>query len=127
MSKAVSDIDLEILAGLIVTNIKQDFALKHLSNNLVNSITVQKTETGITIVIPAEIYDIYEYMSKGVIIRKGSGSYASQLDIEGSKIGRSNRHQRNHKGYVEMAINNALDEWASIMEDRYKIQSGEKA
>lgn len=120
----VSQLDLELLAEMIIQNIKMDFASKHLSGNLVNTISVENTKDGIRIIIPAEIYDIYQYLDKGVIIKTGKGSYASELDINGSSFGKKKIH--NHKGYVDRAVDNAVNAWVSTMQDKLEIDSIER-
>ena len=120
----VSQADLELLAEMIIQNIRADFAVKHLSGNLVNTIQVENTKDGIKIIIPAEIYDIYQYLDKGVIIKTGQGSYASELDINGSSFGRNKTH--NHKGYVDRAIDNAVNMWVSSIQDKMQIEGIER-
>lgn len=114
----ISDELLYDLKDLIIEEIKNDFKDKHLSKNLVNTISFEKTEEGLNIKIPAEIYNFYQFFSHGVVISKGIGSYASSLDEIGSEFMVYPEHgprfvakPHNHIGYVERAINNALEKW----------------
>ena len=95
--------DLEKLASIIVSKIQKEFAVKHLSKNLVNTIKVENLGDQINIVIPAQIYDIAEYKRTKIVKHTGKGSYASDLD----------KNSKNHTGYVEKVINMALQEWKS--------------
>lgn len=126
----VSDEDLMVLANLIAENIKEDFEEKHLSGNLANTIVVEKTDTGVQVIVPAEKYNMSMYMKKGVVIHTGTGSYASRVDEEGSIIrfprsggpGRPKEKKiGNHIGYVDKAIDSALDEWSNMMTEKYEI------
>ena len=93
--------DLEKLASIIVLKLQEEFAIKHLSKNLINTIKVEHLGDQINIVIPAQIYDIGEYKSKKVIKYTGKGSYASDLD----------ENSENHKGYINRVIDSAINEW----------------
>jgi hypothetical protein len=127
----VSDEDLMALANLIVENIKKDFEDKHLSGNLINTMYLEKTQDGIKIVVPAEKYNIPMYIRKGVVLHSGTGSYASQVDEEGSIIRLPQNHRGrpkdikvgNHVGYVEKAIQNAIETWRNMIEEKYEIKN----
>lgn len=127
----VSDEDVMALANLIVENIKKDFEDKHLSGNLINTMYIEKTQDGVSIVVPAEKYNIPMYIRKGVVIHSGTGSYASTLDEEGSIIrlpgnGRGRPKDKkigNHVGYVEKAIKDAIETWRNMIEEKYEIKS----
>lgn len=126
----VSDEDLMTLAKLIVENIKKDFESKRLSGNLVNTIVLEKTQDGVTIVIPAEKYNMPLYIRKGVVVHSGTGSYASILNEEGSVIrlpgyGRGRPKEKkvgNHIGYIEKAIKDAIETWRNMIEEKYEIK-----
>ena len=100
----IDEKDLYKLASIIIANIKEEFALKHLSGNLVKTIKVENLGNQINIIIPAEIYDILEYKKTKVIRYTGKGSYASSLDEK----------SENHTGYVDRVINKSLEEWKSL-------------
>lgn len=125
----VSDDDVMALASLIVQYIKEDFENKHLSGNLANTITIENTVDGLAVVIPAEKYNIPLYIRKGVVVHSGTGSYASRLDEEGSIIRlpqyRPGRPKDvkigNHIGYVENAIQKAIETWRNMIEEKYEI------
>ncbi len=104
--------DLNELATIFLKNIQEEFALKHLSGNLVGSLQLVAEKDSVKIIIPAQTYDMYAYVKQGIIIPNSSGSYASELDINGSKIF---GHQiSNHKGYIDKIINQSIEEWVSI-------------
>ena len=102
--------ELQKLADIIVAKINEEFEIKHLSRNLVNTIKIEMVEDKIDIIIPAETYDILKFKEKGVVIPTGKGSYASKLDEEGSSLMVSNKNGSyqikpgNHKGFLDKVI-----------------------
>lgn len=119
----ISKEDLNSLAQLIILNIKKDFEIKHLSKNLINTIYVTELEDKIQIHIPAKTYDMLLYKEKQVVVHNGKGSYANQLNEQGSelKFGKYTLHPGNHKGYVDRAIQNALEVWKNSLKNRYTM------
>ena len=95
---------LEQLSSIIIKNIEEEFAIKHLSHNLVDTIKIEYGNNEIKIHIPAEIYDVEEYKTKKVIRYIGKGSYASSLD----------KKSDNHTGYIDRIINNSIQEWLGL-------------
>ena len=123
--------ELEMLADIIVKNIKEEFSEKHLSGNLVNTITVEKLGDEIKINIPAQTYNMLKYLEKGVVIHTGHGSYASSLDEEGSSFmiypggtrkGSFRTSPGNHKGYVDKVINKSIREWRGVINGKIKVE-----
>ena len=104
---------LQKLAEKIKEKIRNDFKEVHLSQNLMNTISVSSTPTGFLIDIPAEIYDLAKYYKEGVIIYTGAGSYAEDVDINGGFSGK-------HKDYIERAILESVSEWLAENELRSK-------
>ena len=116
--------ELEQLARLIIEKLKEEFAIKHLSKNLINTITVENLGDEIKIHIPAKTYNMLLFQTKGVVVHTNHGSYASRLDEEGSQFysyskgtrkGSNRISPRNHKGYVDKVINQAIREWSSMI------------
>ena len=105
---------LQKLAEKIKEKIRNDFKDVHLSQNLMNTISVSSTPTGFLIDIPAEIYDLAKYYKEGVIIYTGAGSYAEDVDINGGFSGK-------HKDYIERAILESVSEWVAENELRSKV------
>ena len=95
---------LEQLSYIIIKNIKEEFAIKHLSKNLISTLKVEYEKNTIKVHIPAQIYDIAEYKSKKVIKYTGKGSYASSLD----------KKSDNHTGYIDRIVNKSIKEWLSL-------------
>lgn len=93
------------LAEYLEKWLKYDFTYIHLSRNLMDTITVTKRDDGkgYTVSIPAQIYDMKLYKQKGVVVYKGTGSYASKVNTTGG-------HSKLHKHYVEKAIQRAIEE-----------------
>ena len=128
----VGEKELEQLARLIVQKLKEEFALKHLSGNLANTITVENLGNEIKINIPAKTYNMLLYQTKGVVVHTSNGSYASKLDEEGSKFfiypqGERKGSKRiapgNHKGYVDKIVNQAISEWSSMIgKNKVKVE-----
>lgn len=124
--------ELEQLANLIVRKLKEEFAVKHLSGNLINTIQIEKSGDKIKIYIPAKTYNMLLYQTKGVVVHTSNGSYASKLDEEGSQFysysngtrkGAKRIKPRNHIGYIDRVINSAILEWSSsIGRDKIKVQ-----
>ena len=104
---------LQKLAEKIKQKIINDFKEVHLSQNLMNTISVSSTPTGFLVDIPAEIYDLAKYYKEGVIIYTGAGSYAEDVDINGGFSGK-------HKDYIERAILESVREWIAENELRSK-------
>lgn len=118
--KIISEEDTRTLAYLIERNIREEFSSKKLSGNLVKTMKVEEGEDGeMRIIIPAEAYDMYMYLTKGIIIHNGRGSYAQKLNDEGSYI--FGKSIGNHKGFVQKAIDRALTEWEGTISGKAKI------
>lgn len=125
--------ELQLLADIIVRRLKEEFSLKKLSGNLVNTITVESYGNEVKINIPAQTYNMLKYQEKGVVIHTGNGSYASKLDEIGSEFyvypqgTRKGSHlvkPHNHIGYVDRVINGAIQEWRSQLGDKVKKVEG---
>ena len=116
----LSNEDLEELASVIVEKIKEEFAIKKMSGNLVRTIQVVASEDKVEIIIPANTYSMLQYQTRGVIVPTWHGSYASKLDLEGSEFfiypygtrkGSFKVYPRNHIGFVDKVINEGVNEW----------------
>lgn len=113
--------DLRDFAFAIKNNIDQEFSNKYLTHNLVDTVQIVEGQDNIQVTIPAKIYNFYQYFKHGgVIIYRGGGSYASQLDRYGSEFvyypetgGRVFIKPHNHIGYVDRVIDNSIVEWSS--------------
>ena len=105
---------LQKLAEKIKEKIKDDFKEVHLSQKLMNTISVTPTSTGFLIDIPAEVYDLNKYKKEGVIVYTGNGSYAEEVDVQGGFSGK-------HKEYIERAILESIREWLVENELRARI------
>lgn len=101
------------LALWIQANIQQEFADVHLSKNLMNTITIEKTDKGYRLTIPAQKYDIDKYRKEKVIIYTGKGSYADEVDIVGG-------FSRKHKGYVDESIDLAIALWQHQVKNKWQ-------
>lgn len=118
----MEDEDVKNLADEIVRLIKADFKTLHLSHNLVDTMTVSEDDEKIVIHIPAQIYDMYKFLKDKVIIYTGWGSYANQLEEEGSKIFK--RQIGNHKKYISASIDGAIMTLNSQVEARGDLIGG---
>lgn len=117
--------ELELLASIIYKNLQEEFEAKHLSGNLLNTITIENLGGEINIKIPAQTYNMLLYQSKGVVVHTSHGSYASKLDEEGSSFmvypegtrkGSHRIYPRNHKGYIDKVISLAITEWQGMLQ-----------
>ena len=121
--------ELELLANTILEKLREEFANKHLSRNLINTIKIESVGDEINIQIPAQTYDTLLFQSVGVVVHTGNTSYASALDKEGSEFyaypSGKKITPRNHKGYIDKIINKALLEWSSLIgKDKIKKMEG---
>lgn len=121
--------ELEQLAFILKRKIEEEFSLKKLSGNLVNTIEIVGSADKIEISIPAPTYNMLAYQTKHVIIPTYHGSYASKLDKEGSEFfvypygTRKGSHKvtpRNHINFVDRVISEAIDEWLSFYSTKYE-------
>lgn len=127
----IGEKELQDLAEIIVRKLKEEFNLKHLSGNLINTMKIENYGDEIKINIPAQTYNMLLYQMKGVVVHTSNGSYASKLDEEGSKFYKYPNGTRkgsklvkpgNHKGYIDKVIDSAILEWSSeIGRDKIKI------
>lgn len=122
--------DLRKLAMMFEANIKEEFSSQHLSGNLVNSIEVIEGEDYFQIIIPARIYNFYRFSKSGVIVPRGTGSYASKLDTQGSEFvlypekgGRIFKKPHNHIGYVNKVVDKSLDDWLITISSKFEEKS----
>lgn len=127
--------DIEAFAECLQLAIKKEFAYKHLSKNLVNTVKISvNLDGGLSVEIPAETYNMYKYFKDKVVVPSGrGGSYASRLDEEGSAfmVYWSTAHQskrkkvepRNHIGYIEKVVNDALSMWLVRLNNKYEIKA----
>lgn len=119
----VSEEDLQVFTNIILENLKEEFSLKKLSGNLLNTITVEKNDEEIRINIPARTYNMLLYQQKGVVVHTGHGSYASKLDEQGSNFyvypnggtnGRYKINPKNHKDFVNRVVQKSLEQFVNI-------------
>ena len=124
--------ELKLLSEIIVKNLLEEFAMKHLSGNLMESITVETLGDEINIHIPAETYNMLEFFRTGAIVKTYKGSYASKLDEEGSSFniypngerkGSFRANYGNHKGYVERIIRESFQEWQGLIKGEAKWEN----
>lgn len=110
MAETKSPFALAVSLGLgIVAQIKAEFASKHLSMNLVNTMKVYISGSEVRIVIPAQVYDMGLFLREGYVVYNSGDSYADALDIEGSRV--MGKLIGNHVGWVGKSISNALGQW----------------
>ena len=122
----VGEKELQDLAEIIVRKLKEEFNIKHLSGNLINTMKIENYGNEIKINIPAQTYNMLLYQMKGVVVHTSNGSYASKLEEEGSKFYKYPNGTRkgsklvtpgNHKGYIDRVVNMAILEWQNLLQD----------
>ena len=123
--------DLSLFAESIVEAIKEEFAIKHLSGNLVETIKVVATEKGIEIDIPAETYNMLKYQQDGVIVHTNHGSYASRLNEtgsefyvypnEGTRKGARLIKPHNHIGFIDRCVDKATRNLSEKLNNKYNV------
>ena len=127
----IGEKELEMLANIIVRRLQEEFDAKHLSGNLVNTITVTNIGGEIQINIPAQTYNMLLFQQKGVVVHTSNGSYASKLDEEGSSFmvypqgtrkGSYRISPRNHKGYIDKILELSIQEWRGTIKGKTKVE-----
>lgn len=125
--------ELEKLAEIIVAKIKEEFAIKKLSGNLVKTIKVENMGDEIKIHIPAQTYNMLKFQNEGVIVHTSHGSYASKLDEVGSEFyiyhkparkGSFKVKPHNHIGYIDRVIQGAILEWRGLINGKVEKVEG---
>lgn len=116
----ISNEQLMIFKEILLAKIMDEFAIKHLSGNLMDTIETEYSEDGVKVIIPAKTYNMLLYQTKGVIMHTSHGSYASKIDEEGTHFyvyphgtrkGAKLIHPNNHKGWVDKVIKEAIQDW----------------
>ena len=128
--------DLEDMATFVKNALVNEFAPKHLSNNLLNTIQINFVdESKIQVSIPAQTYNMLLFQHKRVVVHTSHGSYASKLDIEGSSFfvypnesrsGSYKVYPKNHIGYIDRVINEAISSFLAMKADKWKLRHREE-
>lgn len=92
------------LAKCIEEAFKEEFEIVHLAKNLVNTMKIEVTDTGVAIDIPAMKYNMKKFRETGVIKYYYRGSYAEQINKTGGLSGK-------HTDYVEECIKKGIQKW----------------
>ena len=101
------------LADFIVQNIYDNFSIKYISKNLVDTINISYNESGDFVIdIPAKIYDLALWQNKHVIVYTGQGSYANLVNKTGG-------FSRTHRDYIEIAIDKGISAWLEWFKNEY--------
>ena len=106
----------ERLAQLIKQEIRDEFAVFHLSGNLADTVEVKRTENGWSVEIPARIYDIHKWRETGMIVYLDeSSSYAGDVDTYGGFSGM-------HVGFIDRCIKNAIQRLKNELSRDNKVE-----
>ena len=92
------------LAKCIEEAFKEEFKNVHLAKNLVNTMKIEVTDTGIVIDIPAMKYNMKKFKETGIVKYYYRGSYAQQINVTGGLSGK-------HVDYVEECIKKGIENW----------------
>ena len=104
------------LAIAVQSNVYQDFALRHLSGNLMTTMRIEYGEDDAKVVIPAVRYDLKEWKrTKAIIYTPEKGSYANAVDIYGG-------FSKTHQNYADRAVFGALRSVLAIDGLEYDIE-----
>ena len=106
--------DKQLLAEIIVMNLRTEFMLKHLTGNLLDSIKIESDGSSVKVIIDAPTYDMLEYLKNKTIVHDYKGSYASSLNEKGGQI--LNKKTGNHKGYVDEIIMKSITMWKELVQ-----------
>lgn len=109
MIEPTSEESKRALANFIAQRIVDDFEFVHFSGNLANTIRIENDKGKIRVIVPAVKYDLGAFKSRGVIIyQEEQGSYAEKVNKKGG-------FSKKHKGYVERAIGEGIEEWLAYL------------
>ena len=110
-----------VLGELIINNLKAEISVKHLTQNLVNTLKIVETDEGVEVHILAPKYSWKAWWQDKVIKPTYKGSYAQSLNSEGSIIWyyssngqRKLKKPQNHIGYVEDVIKISINQWKRL-------------
>ena len=110
-----------ILAELIINNLKAEFSVKHLTQNLINTLKIVETDEGVEVHISAPKYNWKVWWRDKVVKPTYKGSYAQSLSSDGSIIWYYNNKGKrklkkigNHVGYVEDVIAISINQWKRL-------------
>lgn len=92
------------LAKCIEEAFREEFELVHLSKNLIDTMKIEVTDTGVVVDIPAMKYNMKKFRETGIIKYYYRGSYAEQINKTGGISGQ-------HTDYVERCIQRGIDLW----------------
>ena len=82
--------------------VNEEYNTVHLSYQLAMTSKVLIVDDGTSLMIDAPTYDVGQFRAKKILIHDNKGSYASANDTEGGFSGK-------HKGYIQRAIQYAID------------------
>lgn len=99
-----SDFEKQLLANLVVDEIKEEFARIHLSGNLASNIKVIFESDKLRIEIPADTYNVWLYKNRGIVVYNGKGSYASEVDTKGGFSGK-------HTNFLNRCVIRAVEKF----------------
>lgn len=102
------------LAEIIKQELEKEFDYYQLTGRMQDSISIKKTENGVSLILDAQKYEILTFMRTGRIVNK-PGSYALELNEKGSPF-------KHHKDFVNKRINSAIDRWCK--ENKIRIKRG---
>lgn len=112
----MTDNELQRFARLIYQGIYQDFALRHLSGNLMNTLQITAGPNEVKVIIPAVRYDWGAWnKQKAIIYTPEEGSYAESVDIGGG-------FSRTHQNYADRAIFAAINQLMNERNQQWSIQ-----
>ena len=92
------------LAKCIEEAFREEFENVHLSKNLINTMKIEITDSGVIIDIPAMKYNMKKFRETGIIKYYYRGSYAQQINKTGGLSGK-------HVDYVEKCIEKGIQDW----------------
>jgi len=122
----ITEEDLFQIARYVEAFARKDFETVFLSHNLADTIWVSGASDPLggksfKVHIPATKYDINEFRKTGAVIHTPEfGSYAQLVDVKGG-------FSKEHRRYVERAVEDAIMEWASRKGYSVEIRSAESA
>ena len=104
------------LAQAVRSNVYQDFALRHLSGNLMGTMEVVYGDEDAKVRIPAVRYDLKRWNKDKVIVYEPwRGSYAASVDVYGG-------FSKTHQQYAERAVIAAIRQVMGMSDMRYDIE-----
>ncbi len=130
--------DFQRIGDLVKKEFQAEFTKKFYTGNAARdeNILVIPSEEECTVIFKAPKYSFKKYQETGAIVKTYKGSYASEVDIMGSKVilyrvdkkGNITNNYKilrplNHMGYAQLCVERAIETWLATKQAEAHIYS----